>query len=443
MMKENSPLFVSSLPWGSRVRSSVILGGMAFCLLMALSSLAYAGNAAPGSVRASQAHTDPAASPLGMRSPDVKTLSSSHTLLENKEEKSLPALGHINVPQEAQNRMRISTGRVMEKSLSSYIVSPAYVEIDDRQLVRIRPVGIGRVIKVYAYPGQVVSPGDVLMEYDNYSLTDVISQVDAAKAVVEEATAQQTEAGFAAHRGDMLQGGALPQGEIQRRRMVLRHMSGLVQEKKALMRNTQMRLKQFTTNTEQVFNTHYSRIISPVYGVVKSANMSMGDMVNPSNLPVVEVVNTSSVWVVSQVASYNMGRVRIGNRQATFLTDMPNEPPLISTVTTIDSSVDPLTRQFLVRSQVTGNKRLYPGMFVRTYIYDTPQKGLVIPRTALQEINGQDVVFVKEKEGEFIIQPVRIGVSSEKDVIVTEGLKAGQIIVMRDSFALKSQFVLN
>ncbi|WP_203414438.1 efflux RND transporter periplasmic adaptor subunit [Entomobacter blattae] len=351
-------------------------------------------------------------------------------------------LGFLSVTPEIFRTMGIKTAKVRNGKISSFIVSPAYVEADDRSLVKIRPVGNGRVVKVYTYPGQVVVPGTPLLDYENYTLTDVINQVDAAKAVVEEAQAQKTEAAYAAQRGNLLQGGALPRGEVQRRQTVLQHMSGLVREKQALLHNMRMRLSQFSNNSETIFDGHYSRVMSPVSGMVKTINISMGDMIGSSSLPVVEIVNTSTVWVVSQVSSHNLDQVKIGNPQSTIIAEHTPSLPISSTVTTIDSSVDPITRQFLVRSEVKNTGKLRAGMFVRTRIYNTPQPGLVIPKEALQRIDDHFVVFVKVGPHRFACRIVVTGPSSDQDILIKKGLKEGDEIVTSGSFDLKSQLAM-
>jgi membrane fusion protein, heavy metal efflux system len=69
------------------------------------------------------------------------------------------------------------------------------------------------------------------------------------------------------------------------------------------------------------------------------------------------------------------------------------------------------------------------------------QSLLLVPREALQQVNEQDVVFVRKSEDRFEIRPVRLGDSVNGKVIVLEGIKAGEAVVARGSFLLKSQLL--
>jgi cobalt-zinc-cadmium efflux system membrane fusion protein len=64
---------------------------------------------------------------------------------------------------------------------------------------------------------------------------------------------------------------------------------------------------------------------------------------------------------------------------------------------------------------------------------------LLVPSDAIQQINGQDVVFVRTAADRFAIRPVRVGETAGGRTPVIEGLKPGEQVVVRGSFVLKSQ----
>ncbi len=66
---------------------------------------------------------------------------------------------------------------------------------------------------------------------------------------------------------------------------------------------------------------------------------------------------------------------------------------------------------------------------------------LLVPSDAIQQIDGQDVIFVRTAADRFAIRPVRIGETAEGKTHVFEGLKPGEQIVVRGSFVLKSQLL--
>jgi RND family efflux transporter MFP subunit len=120
-------------------------------------------------------------------------------------------------------------------------------------------------------------------------------------------------------------------------------------------------------------------------------------------------------------------------------------------VTYIDPMLDEETRTARVRVEVTNRQeRLKVGMFVEVGFEAgaaTPgspmEKELVIPEEAVQRVNERTVVFVpKEGEpGHFEVRDVELGGVTSGYQRVISGLKSGERVVTKGSFALKTQLM--
>ena len=66
---------------------------------------------------------------------------------------------------------------------------------------------------------------------------------------------------------------------------------------------------------------------------------------------------------------------------------------------------------------------------------------LTVPKTAIQRVEGQEIVFV-EAEGGFAVRPVEVGVCDAHCVEILDGLCEGDRCVADQTFILKSQLVL-
>jgi len=61
-----------------------------------------------------------------------------------------------------------------------------------------------------------------------------------------------------------------------------------------------------------------------------------------------------------------------------------------------------------------------------------------VPSDAVQQVNGQDVIFVRSAADRFSARPVSTGETSGGRTPILEGIKAGDQIVVRGSFIFKS-----
>ncbi len=88
------------------------------------------------------------------------------------------------------------------------------------------------------------------------------------------------------------------------------------------------------------------------------------------------------------------------------------------------------------------NSRLRPEMLANA---DIPVGGrkplLMVPSDAIQQVNGQDVVFVRTAPDRFAVRLVRVGETASGKTPVLEGIKPGEQVAIRGSFILKSQLL--
>ena len=114
-------------------------------------------------------------------------------------------------------------------------------------------------------------------------------------------------------------------------------------------------------------------------------------------------------------------------------------------ITAINPEVDVATRNFRVQATLmTPDERLHPGMFTTVeVVLPSQEKVITIPATAIHHASSQDELFVVEDmavtgKSEKVVrqQPVRLGERRGDFVVVTSGLKPGEIVVSSGAFKL-------
>jgi cobalt-zinc-cadmium efflux system membrane fusion protein len=66
---------------------------------------------------------------------------------------------------------------------------------------------------------------------------------------------------------------------------------------------------------------------------------------------------------------------------------------------------------------------------------------ILIAPEAVQQVNGQDVVFVRTAADRFTPRPVRVADSINGKVALADGVRPGEEVVTQGSFLLKSQLL--
>ncbi|WP_130732943.1 efflux RND transporter periplasmic adaptor subunit [Komagataeibacter xylinus] len=348
----------------------------------------------------------------------------------------------VIIAQAALTSEGIETAQAQPGTLPNHIEAQAYVATDERRVSRIRPIGTGRVTDVLVSPGQVVKRGDTLLRYDDFSLSDERQRLLSAEDALRQAQAQEHDAVLTWQRGEHLRGGIISSGEAERRRAHMTEMHALVSQREALVQNEKERMRRFSSPIEKVDGLS-STVISPVNGIVRHVNISVGEDITTTPAVPIEIDNLDSVWIISEVSTEDVGKLAIGGQQQTWFRGM--DDPIISRIDLIEGDVDIGTRRVSVRSLLSNaQSALRPGMLARTRLFFShPVAGQVIPTAALQTIAGQKCVFVQIGRDRYTPRHVVVGPSLDGRTVLTQGIAAGETVVTRGSFVLKSQALLN
>jgi len=84
---------------------------------------------------------------------------------------------------------------------------------------------------------------------------------------------------------------------------------------------------------------------------------------------------------------------------------------------------------------------LKPNMYIQGDLENrqTEKKTLAIPEEAIQNMNGEKIVFVLEKEDVFAVCYVELGEKIGNKRIIAKGLEEGEKIVIKGAFNLKAE----
>jgi cobalt-zinc-cadmium efflux system membrane fusion protein len=175
---------------------------------------------------------------------------------------------------------------------------------------------------------------------------------------------------------------------------------------------------------------------APFDGVVIDRDAVLGESVSPEK-PILVIADLSTVWVEIAVYQKDLPLVRTGQtvtiRAGYGLADARGTIEYVSPI------LDQVSRTATARVVLpNGDGRWHPGLFVSAVIEDPVPAAVVVPRGALQRMDGATVVFVAD-HGVFTPRPVTIGRLGRERAEVSAGLRAGERIAAANSFLVKAE----
>jgi cobalt-zinc-cadmium efflux system membrane fusion protein len=179
-------------------------------------------------------------------------------------------------------------------------------------------------------------------------------------------------------------------------------------------------------------------IVAPFDGVVGSVSVAQGEIVDPAT-PMLNVSDLSTVWVQADVAERDLGAVKVGDAVEVRVSAFPGRV-FTGRVSYIPGQIETTTGMAKVRCEVPNpDKALRVNMFATVTIL-SPKGGdaVMVPNESLQEVNGQNVVFIPTGDRQFAWRAVRTGLVANGKTQITSGLEAGTPVVGEGSYWLKA-----
>jgi membrane fusion protein, heavy metal efflux system len=176
-------------------------------------------------------------------------------------------------------------------------------------------------------------------------------------------------------------------------------------------------------------------VTAPFAGTVLARNVTVGDLA--SEQPLFELADLSKLWVDLHLFGADAEHIRAG-----LPVDVERLSDGVHASTVLDRILPgtaTASQSAVARATVTNTDgRWRPGSAVRARV-TVAQKpaALVAPLTALQSMEDKDVLFVRHGD-EYEVRPVSLGERDSRYVEVLDGVKAGDEIVVEQSYLIKA-----
>lgn len=173
-----------------------------------------------------------------------------------------------------------------------------------------------------------------------------------------------------------------------------------------------------------------------IEGVVLSKHLTLGEAVDRETEAFV-VADLRTVWVDLAVYQKDLGRISIG--QPVRIHAVGEGADTEGTISYVTPAVDQTTRTATARVVIANASRKFlPGMFVTAHTLDAIEAAVVVPRDALQTVEGRSAVFVETADG-LTPRPVVLGRQGNTRVEIASGLASGERVAVTNTFLLKAE----
>lgn len=341
--------------------------------------------------------------------------------------------GLLHLTSEELSRAPIEVTPVVRGQFRLSREFPATVQPNENELAEVTTLIRGRVVKVHVDVGTDVKKSALLAMLHSTDL-------GAAESAYLKAAAKLHEAELAYERArDLHQHRAVSLAELQRREAEMKTA-------RAEARESQSRLELLGVPRQELERLGREHTIkadvplrAPFDGRVIMRNITRGEVVETQQ-KLFTVANLSDVWVFANVPEKDVQFIRKDQAVEVIAAAYPHAV-FSGTITYIGDMLDPATRTMRVRVTAPNpDKLLKPEMFaiVRVYAAASPDT-LTVPLAAIQNGPAGKILFVQRGANEFEVRTVKVGSEFGDVATVLDGVQAGEPVVTKGSFVLKSE----
>ena len=392
---------------------------------------------------------------------------------------SLPACSERPGGAGAQSRpaqapaVPVSASTVEQKAVPLQVLAVGTVQAYSS--VNVKSQVAGQVVRVHFKEGQEVRSGDVLFTVDPRPLEAAMRQSEAnvakdraqlrqAEAAVGQRQAEVTQALANLERDlaqwdmakvqegryrDLVQQGFIAKEQYDQVRTTLAALQATVQADRAAVENARAsaraaeamvdNARAAITATEATVDTAklqlaYTTIRAPMDGRTGNLLVQAGNVVKTGeDNPLVVIAQIRPIYVSFGVAEQHLAAIKRYAAQGALTVEAMvdgGKRPVAGTVTFMNNTVDPSTGTIQLKATFPNtDNALWPGQFVDVALTLTTEQATVVPAAALQAGQQGSFVYVVKADQTVESRPVKAGRRLPKEIVIEQGLKAGERVV--------------
>ena len=356
----------------------------------------------------------------------------------------LGIIGWLFVTQGPLAPAKVMTTKVKQDKLEPNVFGIGTVEA--RLSYTVGPTQAGRLLKVYADQGDMVTVGQVLGEIDpvdlNQRLTALAAAVSRAESAVDVAEAQLRDL---SSQSNLAKTTAARYSELYAKQAISRELlDAKNNEANAAQAKLDAGYASLSSAINEVARTNADyravqdqqsnlKLISPVNGVIVSRDAEPGTAI-VAGQAVFHLVDPQTIWVKTRIDQARFNGIAVNQQAKVVLRSQP-QSALSGKVARLEVQADTVTEERFVSVAFEQPQGIFPlGELAEVTIQLPPvADALIVPTAAVKRSKKQDHVWLIA-DGKLKLQQVTIGSQSlDGHIQIMAGLKTGDEVVVHSS----------
>lgn len=349
---------------------------------------------------------------------------------EEEQENSDKKTDILTLSAEQVKNAHLVLGAFDKTTISDEIKANGIVDVPPMNMASVSIPISGYVKSTNTLPGSAIKKGGVLATI--YSMDYIQLQQDYLQAVSRLKFLEQ----------ELERQNVLSKEDIGAKKK-LQQADSEVSSMKAQTKALALKLELIGCSIEKLKKGQLSssiNITSPIEGYIKTANVSIGKNVAPTDV-LFEIVGNTHKHIELKVFENDINKIKIGQK---IVVEHPtfSEKPMMATVFLVGKNVEADSKTINIHGHIDDEimeSKLTVGQYVNTKIFTGKRMVNTLPETAVVIHNNGGFIFIQTKENTFQQIPVKIGTTEKGNIeVFTEKNIDNQQIIKQGASILQA-----